>query len=311
MKAPVSIALLLPLALFGQTLSTVVSVDMDTTVIRIGEQTRLHLTIAHAPDAVRSIQWPAVADTLNAHIEVVHDAGVDTLTAEGSLLQQVRTLTITAFDTGFWAIPPFRFAVDGNTMETAALLLEVRPTELDSTLALRPIQDIRTLPFSYAYWFRQHWTWFAAGAALLVAVVALFLLLLRKRPPAATVPSTTLTPLHERILKALADVERERLWQNGDHKGFHSRVTELLRMYIEERYHVPALESTTDELLKELSVTALSTEHRTQLQNMLHLADLVKFAKTLPSPQENDTMMVSAQRFVRETAPSTNTLHHA
>lgn len=300
------------MAVFGQTPSTVVGVDMDTTVIRIGEQTRLHLTIAHAPDAVRSIQWPAVADTLNAHIEVLHDAGVDTLIAEGALIQQVRALTITSFDTGFWAIPPFRFVVEGNTMETAALLLEVRPTELDSTLALRPIKDIRTLPFSYAYWFRQNWTWFAlGGAALLVIGLALYFILRKRTPQQTPVRITVQLPAHERYLKALVALERERVWQNGDHKGYHSRVTDILRSYIEERYQVPAMESTSDELLKELRVTALSTDHRVQLQNMLQLADLVKFAKTLPSPQENETMMAGAQRFVRETAPLATASAHA
>jgi hypothetical protein len=304
--------LLLPPALFGQTPSTVVGVDMDTTVIRIGEQTKIHLTLDHAPNVVRSVQWPSVADTLNTHVEVVHDAGVDTLTAEGAMIRHVRTLTITAFDTGFWAIPPFRFAVDGNTMETEALLLEVRSAELDSIPALRPIKDIHTLPFSYAYWFRQHWTWFAAGAAALAIIAAALYLMLRKRDPKlAPMHTTVQAPLHERCLKALADLDRQRLWQAGDHKGYHSRVTDIVRGYIEERFQVPALESTTDELLKELRVSALSTDHRTQLQNMLHLADQVKFAKHVPSPQENEQMMAAALRFVSGTALVPTLAHHA
>ena len=68
---------------------------------------------------------------------------------------------------------------------------------------------------------------------------------------------------------------------------------------------MPALESTTDELLHELRVSPLNTDQQNLLGNMLRLADLVKFAKALPSPQENEQMMANALRFVQETAAPT------
>ncbi|MBK9196654.1 MAG: hypothetical protein IPO17_17060 [Flavobacteriales bacterium] len=111
-------------------------------------------------------------------------------------------------------------------------------------------------------------------------------------------------PLHERVLLQLEALDRERVWQQGDHKSYQSRLTDLLRGYIEERYRVPALERTTDELLHELRVSPLSMEQQSLLANLLRLADMVKFAKALPSPQENEQMMVSAVRFIRETVPT-------
>jgi hypothetical protein len=102
-------------------------------------------------------------------------------------------------------------------------------------------------------------------------------------------------------------LEDQRLWQQGDHKAYHSKLTDILRGYIEERYQVPALESTTDELIKELRVSSLPTEQRDRLENMLRLADLVKFAKTLPSPQENEQMMAGGIQFVETTAPRSTT----
>jgi len=127
---------------------------------------------------------------------------------------------------------------------------------------------------------------------------------LRRRPRRGQPPAVQeeRLPLHERVLRELEALERERLWQQGTHKEYHSRLTGLLRGYIEERYRVPALESTTDELLAELRVSPLTTDQRNRLANMLRLADLVKFAKALPSPQENEGMMAAANAFVRETA---------
>jgi hypothetical protein len=116
--------------------------------------------------------------------------------------------------------------------------------------------------------------------------------------------------LYQRVLAALETLEKERLWQQGDHKGYHSRITDLLRGYIEERYHVPALESTTDELIRELRVSPLSTDQRGQLENMLRLADMVKFAKTTPSSEENERMMTSTVRFVSETRSTSELVGH-
>jgi len=303
MRLITAILLLFPLTMFGQSANTVVGVDLDTTVMRIGEQVQLKIHVAYVQNAVKSIVWPVIGDTLDSHVEVVHDSGVDTVSGEDALVRQVRTLTLTSFDTGFWAVPPFRFIVDGATLESTAPLLEVRATELDSSLVLRDIKDIIVLPFSTAYWLREHWVWSAAGgAALAILATVLYLVLRKRRPTTRNEAPTVALALHVRILRALDILDKERVWQQGDHKGYHSRITDLLRAYIEERYRLPALESTTDELVKELRVSPLSSDQRSQLENVLRLADMVKFAKALPSPQENEQMMAFSQRFVQETA---------
>ncbi len=305
------LAILLALCTGLKAQNTIVGADLDTTRIRIGEQVRLRLQISYAPESVSKIQWPAVGDTLNAHLEVVSDTGVDTIkNAASGLDQQVRTLTITSFDTGFWAVPPFRFLVNYQPLETAAQLLEVRSVVLDSAMVVRDIKDIHTLPFSVGYWLKKHSKWVAIGLGILALIAAVFYFVKKrvrnKVPKAIEAPER---PLVERVLSALDKLEKERVWQQGDHKGYQSRVTDLLRGYIEERYQVPAMESTTEELMNELRVSPLNTDQRGQLENMLRAADMVKFAKALPSPQENEQMMVGATRFVRDTAPSPTTGH--
>ena len=305
------LAILLALCSGLRAQNTIVGADLDTTRIRIGEQVQMRLQVSYAPGSVSKIQWPTVGDTLNAHLEVVSDTGVDTVkNAASGLDQQVRTLTITSFDTGFWAVPPFRFLVNDQPLETAAQLLEVRSMELDSAMVVRDIKDIHTLPFSVGYWLKEHSKWVAIGLGALALIAAVFYFVKKrvrnKVPKAIEAPER---PLVERILSALDKLEKERVWQQGDHKGYQSRVTDLLRGYIEERYQVPAMESTTEELMNELRVSPLNTDQRGQLENMLRAADMVKFAKALPSPQENEQMMVGATRFVRDTAPSATTGH--
>ena len=309
MRALVHIAFLFPLFAAAQSGNPFVDVRLDTNVVRIGERARLLLEVAYPANA--SVMWPTLSDTLNKHIEVSAVSTVDTADGKRGLMRQVRTLELTSFDTGFWAVPPFRFIVNGNPLDTRALLLEVRTVELDSTQGLRAIKDIHVLPFSLSYWLREHVLWIVGGVAVLVALIALVLFLRRKPRTARTAAPTVVVPLKDRTLAALRALESERVWQQGDHKAYHSRLTDVLRGYIEERYRVPALESTTDELLKELRVSALSTDHRGQLENMLRLADMVKFAKALPAPQENEQMMAGALRFVEDTAPVPTPNEHA
>ncbi|MBL7951527.1 MAG: hypothetical protein JNM62_07395 [Flavobacteriales bacterium] len=302
------IALILPLLSMGQ--NSYVDVRMDTAVIRIGEQVKLHLEVSYTTK--ESVQWPALSDTLNRHVEIVKDSGIDTTQASNGLMRQVRTLAITSFDSGFWAVPPFRFLVNGAPMETEALLLEVRTVPLDTALTLRGIHDIQVLPFSVQYWIRQHALWIVGGAALLAAIITMLYFLLRKKSPVQQRQAAqVMMPLHHRILAALSDLDKQRLWQQGDHKSYHSRLTDLLRGYIEERFRIPAMESTTDELVKELRISPLNGEQRMQLENMLRLADMVKFAKAVPSPQENERMMTEATRFVTETAQRPMSTDHA
>jgi hypothetical protein len=78
-------------------------------------------------------------------------------------------------------------------------------------------------------------------------------------------------------------------------------VTDTLRGYIEERYSIPALERTTDELLHALRVSPLSPEQYQMLANMLRTADLVKFAKAVPTPSENEQLLQAARDLIRAT----------
>lgn len=299
--------LFLPLALHAQDLTPVA--ELDTQAIRIGEQTRLKLSVNYRVDGGKRVDivWPVIAgDTLIKQIEVLEDSGVDTVVNPNDpyRFQQLRQLRITSFDSGYWAIPPFRFVVNGDTVESNALLLGVETVEVDTAQAFRDIKEIYELPFGWMDWLREHWPWFAGGAALAAAIVLLTWYLRRRRRKPVEVPEAPPKPLHERVLEALAEIERRKLWQQGQVKQYHSEVTDLLRGYVEERYGVPAMERTTDDLAAELGATAMGREARELLVNLLRLADMVKFAKHAPLPAENEQLMAGAVQFVQRTIPA-------
>ncbi|MDX9751395.1 MAG: hypothetical protein RBT71_09980 [Flavobacteriales bacterium] len=295
--------------------------ELDTAVVRIGERMVITLRMDLPPGGV---QWPVVTDTLARHIEVLHAGPVDTID-QGEVRTLRQRIAITSFDTGHWAVPPFRFEVGGTlptgqaglptgqvglptgqavALETRPLLGEVRPMPLDSTLVPRPPQGIIDPPVSTAWLVRHYGPWAAAALALVVLLVSAVRRLRQRRPSApAPAPAPAQEPPHVRALAGLRAVEAERLWQDGHHKEHHDRITDLLRAYIEERYQVPALERTTSELVQELRTSALPAEQQRSLHGMLTLADMVKFAKLVPAPTENEALLRDAVRFVESTAP--------
>lgn len=108
-------------------------------------------------------------------------------------------------------------------------------------------------------------------------------------------------PAHEKAIKALQQLRREELWQKGEIKEYQSRLTFIIREYLENRYAVPALESTTDEIVRSLSTADLQSGDIASLKRILQVADLVKFAKARPDESVHDTFMTEAEEFVDRT----------
>ena len=257
----------------GMARSQQVFLQADTLVMRIGEHVGLSLGIA-VPGSGAAVDWPAFGDTLAPHVELVRREPVDTLTTTEGPVQLVQRLYITSFDTGFRAIPPMRFTLNGTALETAPLLIEVRGVQVDPGGRVRDISPLFEPPFDPSWWIRKHWLWFAAGAMLLMTLVMIVRKWRRRPVTAPAVVPVVAGPVHERYLEQLDEVEGLRLWQHGEHKAFHSRITDILRGYLEERFKVPALERTTDDLLLEMRTSPIHPELQQQLANMLRLADL-------------------------------------
>ena len=79
------------------------------------------------------------------------------------------------------------------------------------------------------------------------------------------------------------------MWQQGEIKEYYSQLTDIARNYIEEAIEIPAMESTTSELITALKAASLKKKMtlsqetiRTCLERVLKQADLVKFAKSKP-----------------------------
>jgi hypothetical protein len=100
----------------------------------------------------------------------------------------------------------------------------------------------------------------------------------------------------------LDKIKQEKAWQHNRTKEYHTELSEVIREYIESTYEIPGLEMTSEEIF--VNLNHLRFESKSAyicLQQILKLADLVKFAKWNPTPDEHELSLHNAYVFVNET----------
>jgi len=274
---------------------TEVTSGLEKKELLIGEQTRLLLR-AQFPKG-KHIQFPEIKDTLAKGIEILKKGNIDTVPgADSSRMTLEQKITITSFDTGYAAIPPFSFLDDkGNKLFTEALLIGVHTVAVDTTRVFKDIRGVKSAPIPW---------WDYAWYLLLLIPLALSYTLYRylknkKKHPAP--PAETPQPVIDPYLQALSELEalkQEGLWQSGFYKEYHSRISEILKLFISRAFALQVLELTSDETLQLFSTVEKRPEPIRQLRQILLLSDMVKFAKQVPIGSENDLSMMHAVAFV-------------
>ena len=298
--------LLLSSRLFSQDVQAFVM--LDTSKIRIGEQTKIDLYISYnvANKKKLEIQWPRISDTLRKEVEVVNVSKIDTTIPDKNRpneIQQHQSITITSIDSGFWAISPFVFIVNNDTgkpVETQPLLLEVYTIPVDTAEA--SIKDIKA-PFDEAFDWKEYLPMIYGGLAALIVMTIIIFLIAKffKKKPAIIVPPKPQEPPHITALQNLENIRNQKLWQEGKFKEYHTLISDTLRMYIEGRYGIAAMELTSDEIFKVMKSQVIDPASMEKLRQILVLADYVKFAKVVPIDVENELSINSAFDFVNGT----------
>ena len=283
---------------------------LDSNSIRIGQQVKLQLSILYRVDNGKQIkiQWPEIVDTIRKEVEVVAQSKIDTLIPDKNnpfQFVQTKTLYITSFDSGYWAIPPFKFLIkdDSNGFFTEPLLLSVGTVAVDTTLAIKDIKPPYDENYNWLDWIKDNmYVVYGTLAAILIILIIIYLIrhFKKVKPPMVFVEAPKI-PAHIIAFEKLEKLKNEKLWQEGKLKLYHIRLTEVVREYIENRFKIQALEQTTDEILYGFRNVAIDEESKMKLKKLLILADLVKFAKEQPLPNENDLSLSNAYDFVKGT----------
>lgn len=219
----------------------------------------------------------------------------------------VQQFTLIHFDTAALVLPPLTVQLHLNdTIRTNPLQLTVTAPAASASLA--DMEDIREIYREPVMWY-DHWPW-AVGVLLLLVLLRWWLPRTRRaKPVPQPVPlEIPPPPAHEQALQQLEDLRREKPWASGGLLEYYARLSLIVRGYLEARYGIPALESTTREIKTMLKKTAFPDAQRSTLEFLLQQADLVKYAEMEPPEQYHEQALAKAVKLVRETAVETSTL---
>lgn len=285
-----------------------VSARIDSTSILIGSQTILRLTAAYdAKSGIPKIEWPQIGDSVISKVAVINKSKIKTIipdSSQPSIQQQVEDITISSFDSGYYAIPPFKFIINGDTSNpqlTEAMMLTVNTVHVDTTKAFRDIKAPIQAPFSLLE-LVLYIKYIVLGLLVLGLIIYFVARNLKKKKPVIVEAPKEIIPPHIKALQALEKIALQKLWQEGKIKDYYTGITDVLRVYLEERYHIGALEMTTDEIMLALKRKPMNEDLKAKLKDILVLSDLVKFAKGNPLPSEHESCFNSSVDFINETA---------
>lgn len=287
-------------------LSVVVSAQMDSTYIVLGDQTRLHLEATASSG--ETVGLPQFDKQVIEDLLVVDKTPIDTNVQKDGRITYSQDYTITAFKDSLFFVEPIPFVVNGDTVRSASMTLNViNPFEMDSTMAITDIKAIEKAPI----WWWGIIRWILLALLLVGAGVGIYFLVdwLQKRlqtKEEEQINPELLRPCDEVALEKLDAIKEEKAWQQGEHKKYFSELTFVIREYIGRRYDVQSNEKTSDETLQAMKPILQSEQKElyVKLEKMLRLADLVKFAKWQPTPDEEEMSLHAAYEFVNTTKPT-------
>ena len=261
----------------GQT-APELNVAVDTTKMRIGEQ--INYTLQIKADSTANVIFPEQA--LFAPFEILEESPIDTLRAQSQFLF-TKKYALIQFDSGAYWLPPQKVSVDGFAKISDSLLIQVATVPVDTLkqklFDIKPIvqveQNFNALTQSLIFGLLV--------VLILIGLIYSFFFAKKRREQ-----SRKKLPPFERAIEELKALESFTPSEQEEYKNYYSRLTDVVRRYLEEEAKITALESTTDELLVKLEALKksgkLELERETikNLKSVLQTADLVKFALSTP-----------------------------
>lgn len=279
-----------------------VDVRIDSLELFVGEQTGITLEVSGEKGTTLILPRYEEGDTLVSGVEVVEMAKADTqMLNEGARQLITQRYVVTSFDSALYYIPPFVVQANGERYESNSLALRVLTIPVD-TIHLDqffPPKGIMDLKFAWADW--RLIVWLTALLLLWIAGwVWLFVRYKSNKPIIKFVKRAPKLPPHAAAMEEIERIKAEKVWAQENSKEYYTRLTAILRTYIERRYGFNAMEMTSTEIIEHL-MHEQTKESLEELRTLFETADLAKFAKFNTPANENDRNLVSAVEFINQT----------
>lgn len=315
---PVLLLYLLLLLIFlasptlAQTIDAKVNFYIDApdeqTSFTVGDQIPLRLEIVHPANSQASL--PDVPQEWEG-FEVISQSEPATVNNGDGTATTGKEIVVSLFEPGSYQTPRLvvsHYQADGSVEDLGAPVI---PIKIESVLVegdeeLRDLKPQAELPLP------PIWPWVLGGVLVTLLTVGLLagtaLWLYHRRKRQEFIPQPAMPVIDPRPPEVIAYAELDRiealnLPAKNQFKEHYSLLTNCLRRYIEDRYHLPALERTTGEIQASFSITAIPKEVVREFMSIFWESDFVKFARYRPATQDAYHLLHRARELVAITTP--------
>jgi len=291
----------------AQQVETYASVDSVT----IGDRFELTVVLGHDGNGEAIFTHDLLPDSLKAapvfslgDFEVLNvlSRGSRAYDLGGRIDSVVYEVTTFALDTARVAGIPVGLAVQGDTLmgATPEFILQVGSLVPEDAEGIKDLADLAEFEKSW-------WPWILGLAMLLATALGLWWW---RRQSEDEDEQNLAEPepqiaAYDEAVERLAVLQAMDLTQADNIKPFYVELTDILRTYVGRRAHVPALESTTRELLNRLRGSSrgsiLPEDVVIEIDEVLTHADLVKFADLKPILEQTRSMVTETRDAIEGT----------
>lgn len=288
-----------------------VKAKLDSVNLLMGKLTTLHLEVVQDKDKPGGFPMFSTPPA-NGYYGVCGDSVElrssfrrDTLELGSGRVQINYSVPVQAFDSGYYQLPEFVYVSAGDTARSNRVSLKVMPVAVGEN---DPIADYRGVEEpedksvfdNVPDWMIDYW-WIII--LLAIAIGAFLWAWRRYRKEGRILPKKPEPTPYETAITSLNRLKNRKLWENGMEKEYFTELTEILRVYLDGRFGINAMEMTSRQIMETLTDNPDVKDKRGYIRQILSIADFVKFAKVRPLPDDNIAAFDNAVKFVEETKP--------
>lgn len=307
----ISVIILTIASSVGMSAKVSVTAKLDSVNLLMGKLTMLSLEVVQDKGKPGGFPMFRDADPAKGYIGVCGDSielrtsyKADTVELGSNRIQINYQIPLQAFDSGTYRLPQFVYVSESDSARSNALTLNVVPVNVtadDPIAGFAKVADPENPSIfdSVPDWLAEYW-WVIL--ILILAAAALIWGMRRYRKEGTVLKKKPEPSPYEVAIKKLHELKAKNLWEQGMEKEYFTQLTEILRIYLDKRFGINAMEMTSREIMDHLYNSDIR-DKRDYMRQILSVADFVKFAKVRPLPADNIAAYENAVKFVEETKP--------
>ena len=289
-----------------------ISAKLDSVNIMMGSVNTLHIEVVEDEGVSGALSIFQKIDKSRGYVAVCGDSvelrtdfKIDTTRIGSGKIQLNYSIPVQAFDSGTYTLPRFKYQAGRDSAFSNALTFNVYPVNVTADDPIAGYAPVLQPDGKRFYDFLPDWLldfWWIWLIIFLAICVFLWAMKNYKKTGIPFIAPKALPKPWEVALDALQRLKVKKLWEQGMEKEYFTDLTDILRVYLFERFGINAMEMTSRQIMEKIQQSDLH-DKKEYVKQILSVADFVKFAKVRPLPADSIAAYDNAVKFVEETIP--------